>query len=151
MRNILSTIKLFLGFKPKKTVAKTYIDFVTHLEKTLPHKDSYVMLTQHSLEYGLLTNKFILVEKPNNKFVLSFFILSDPQFVALVYGSALEYFNKKNLELQASFVYKLDGSICLTTDPNFRKVYESLLTPGKVYDSLSTVPTTQPVKKSEMN
>ncbi len=143
-------LNFFFKFFSRKPSPKTYLEFISLLEKKIPAKDNYAVLTKSSLEYGLLTNKFILVEKPDNKFVISFFLMSDPQFVAIVYQTALEYFGSTKTEIQASFIYKISGDICLTTDPNFLKTYETILTGGKIYDILPPVPT-QPSKKSELN
>ena len=86
----------------------------------------YRIVKGNVLEYGLSPQRFLIVYGEDNIYYMSFFAGCDPMFSAIMFVLARDYY-QDNILLSDSFLYRVNGSLALGSDPDFDSVHTMYL------------------------
>lgn len=115
----------FEPYVAPETVPINLDDFVLYLNSKIGDESPF-RITGKVLEYGMTPQRFILTVTPENTALFTFFLDCDPAFAAVVFTIGREYFGENGL-IGDSFLYRSDGTVCLSSHNDFSAVYTDYL------------------------
>ena len=99
-----------------------FLGFVQFIKDKSEQDSHYRIVKGNVLEYGLSPQRFLLVYGEDKVHYISFFAGCDPMFSAIMLVLARDFY-KDNVLLSESFLYRINGSLALGSDPDFDAVH----------------------------